>query len=156
MSKKKTKRVNNQSKLSTYLRKPAVQLGLVALVVLVVYLIASAAGGGVSPTGLARDISADEAYKMYQGGTFVVDVRTQEEWDEYHVPNTTLIPLDQLPNRLSELPKDKEIVVICRSGNRSQEGRDILLSAGYNATSMTGGVKDWYAKGYPIEGAPAQ
>jgi len=156
MSKKKTKRVNNQSKLSTYLRKPAVQLGLVALVVLVVYLIASAAGGGVSSTGLARDISADEAYKMYQGGTFVVDVRTQEEWDEYHVPNTTLIPLDQLPNRLSELPKDKEIVVICRSGNRSQEGRDILLSAGYNATSMTGGVKDWYAKGYPIEGAPAQ
>jgi len=156
MSKKKTKRVNNQSKLSTYLRKPVVQLGLVALVVLVVYLIASAAGGGVSSTGLARDISADEAYKMYQGGTFVVDVRTQEEWDEYHVPNTTLIPLDQLPNRLSELPKDKEIVVICRSGNRSQEGRDILLSAGYNATSMTGGVKDWYAKGYPIEGAPAQ
>ena len=78
---------------------------------------------------------------MYQSGTFVVDVRTQEEWDEYHVPNTTLIPLDQLPNRLSEVPKDKEIVVICRSGNRSQEGRDILLSAGYNATSMTGGVK---------------
>jgi rhodanese-related sulfurtransferase len=158
MSKKKTtKRVNNQSKLSTYVRKPAVQLGLVALVVLVVYLIASAAGGGTaSTTGLARDISADEAYKMYQGGTFVVDVRTQEEWDEYHVPNTTLIPLDQLPNRLSELPKDKEIVVICRSGNRSQEGRDILLSAGYNATSMTGGVKEWYAKGYPIEGAPAQ
>ena len=94
---------------------------------------------------------------MYQqSGTFVVDVRTQEEWDEYHAPNTTLIPLDQLPNRLSEVPKDKEILVVCRSGNRSQQGRDILLSAGYNATSMTGGLKEWYAKGYPIEGAPAQ
>jgi rhodanese-related sulfurtransferase len=156
MSKKKSGKVNNRSGLSAYLRKPAVQLGLVALVVLVVYLIASSAGGGAATSGLARDISVDEAYQMYQGGTFVVDVRTQEEWDEYHVPNTTLIPLDQLPNRLNEIPKDKEIVVICRSGNRSKEGRKILLDAGYNATSMTGGVKEWYAKGYPIEGAPAQ
>ena len=154
MSKKKNRKTNTRSGLSAYLRKPVVQLGLVALVVLVVYLIASAAGGGNS--GLARDISVDEAYQMYQGGTFVVDVRTQEEWDEYHVPNTTLIPLDQLPNRLSEVPKDKKILVVCRSGNRSQQGRDILLSAGYNATSMAGGLKEWYAKGYPIEGAPAQ
>jgi rhodanese-related sulfurtransferase len=72
------------------------------------------------------------------------------------VPNVPLIPLDELPNRLNELPKDEEILVICRSGNRSQEGRDILLAAGYNAISIAGGVKDWYAKGYPIEGAPAQ
>jgi rhodanese-related sulfurtransferase len=47
-------------------------------------------------------------------------------------------------------------VVICRSGNRSDDGRDILRNAGYDATSVTGGVKEWYAKGYPIEGAPAQ
>jgi rhodanese-related sulfurtransferase len=155
MPKKRNSRTNTRSELSTYLRKPAVQLGLVAFIALIVYLIATSAGGGAS-NGLAREVSTDEAYQMVQSGTLVVDVRTQEEWDEYHVPNTTLIPLDQLPNRLSELPKDKEILVVCRSGNRSQEGRDILLSAGYNATSMTGGLKEWYAKGYPIEGAPAQ
>ena len=63
---------------------------------------------------------------------------------------TTLIPLDELPNRLSELPKDQEIVVICHSGNRSQQGRDILLNAGFNATSMTGGLLAWYDKGYPL------
>ena len=154
MPKKKTKRVNTNSGFSAYLRKPVVQLGLVALVVLVVYLIASATGGAA--TGVAREINVDEAYQEYQNGTFVVDVRTQEEWDEYHVPNVPLIPLDQLPDRLNEIPKDKEILVICRSGNRSQEGRDILLSAGYQATSVTGGIKEWYAKGYPIEGAPAQ
>jgi rhodanese-related sulfurtransferase len=148
---------NTRSGLSAFLRKPAVQLGLVAVVVLVVYLIASSAGGGSTSSGLAREVSTDEAYQMYQqSGTFTVDVRTQEEWDEYHAPNTTLIPLDQLPNRLNEIPKDKEILVVCRSGNRSQQGRDILLQAGYNATSMTGGLKEWYAKGYPIEGAPAQ
>ena len=156
MPKRKNRNINTRSGLSAYLRKPAVQLGLVAFVVLVVYLIASASGGGSSASGLARDVSVDEAYQMYQGGAFVVDVRTQEEWDEYHAPNTILIPLDQLPNRLSEVPKDREILVVCRSGYRSKEGRDILLAAGYNATSMTGGLKEWFAKGYPIEGAPAQ
>ena len=156
MSKKKTKKVNTRSGLSTYLRKPAVQLGLVALVVLAIFLIASAAGGGGDVAKQALEVNVDQAYQMYQDGAFVVDVRTQEEWDEYHVPNVPLIPLDELPNRLNEIPKDEEILVICRSGNRSQEGRDILLQAGYNATSMAGGVKEWYAKGYPIEGAPAQ
>ncbi|MCA1899825.1 MAG: rhodanese-like domain-containing protein [Chloroflexi bacterium] len=151
------KRKNTQARrgLSAYLRKPAVQLGLVALVALLVFAIASAAGGA-KDGALARDISVDEAYRMYKNGVFLLDVRTQEEWDEYHVPNATLIPLDELPNRLNEIPQGKEVVVICRSGNRSQEGRDILLNAGYNAASVIGGIKEWYAKGYDIEGAPAQ
>lgn len=157
MSKRKNKNVNTRSGLSAFLRKPAVQLVLVAIVAFIVYLIASAGGSGGGSNSLASSVSTDEAYQMYQkSGTFTVDVRTQEEWDEYHAPNTTLIPLDQLQNRLSEVPKDKEILVVCRSGNRSQQGRDILLSAGYNATSMAGGLKEWYAKGYPIEGAPIQ
>jgi len=152
---KKKKNTQSRSGLSAYLRKPAVQLGLLAFIALVVYLIASAAGGG-NAGGMAAEISVDEAYQMYQNGTFVLDVRTQEEWDEYHVPNTTLIPLDELPSRISEVPQGQKIVVICRSGNRSDDGRDILRQAGYDATSVTGGVKEWYAKGYPIEGAPAQ
>lgn len=143
----------NRSGLSGFLRTPAGQLTGIALVALIVYLIAASAGGN-TPTTLAEEISVDQAHELYQAGTFVLDVRTQEEWDEYHAPNTTLIPLDQLPNRLSELPKDREIVVVCRSGNRSQQGRDILLAAGFNATSMAGGLSEWYAKGYPIEGAP--
>jgi len=144
-----------QGGLGGFLRKPAGQIAVVAVVALVIYLIAASAGGAnTTATGLANEISVDKAYEMYQAGTFVLDVRTQEEWDEYHAPNTTLIPLDELPNRLNELPKDREIVVVCRSGNRSQEGRDILLNAGFNATSMAGGLKEWYAKGYPIEGAP--
>ncbi|GJQ34429.1 MAG: rhodanese-like domain-containing protein [Anaerolineales bacterium] len=143
----------NRSGLSGFLRTPAGQLTAIALVALIVYLIAASAGGN-TPTTLAEEISVDQAHELYQAGTFVLDVRTQEEWDEYHAPNTTLIPLDQLPNRLSELPKDREIVVVCRSGNRSQQGRDILLAAGFNATSMAGGLSEWYAKGYPIEGAP--
>ena len=154
MSRRKNRNINTRSGLSAFLRKPAVQLAMLAFVAFVIYLIASAGGSGNN--GLAREVSVDDAYQMYQSGAFVLDVRTQEEWDEYHAPNTTLIPLDQLQARISEVPKDREILVVCRSGNRSQQGRDILLAAGYNAASMTGGLKEWYTKGYPIEGAPVQ
>jgi phage shock protein E len=112
----------------------------------------SATGGDAPAAGLPNEISVDEAYQMYQGGTFLLDVRTQEEWDEYHAPNTTLIPLDELEGRLDELPQNEEIVVVCRSGNRSQAGRDILRNNGFEqTTSMSGGLNAWRAAGYPVE-----
>lgn len=154
-NKKKTSaRPEPRSGAVSYLRQPAVQVLLVLLAALAVYLIAFNGGTTAVEDTLAREVNVEIAYEMYQNGVFVVDVRTQEEWDDYHAPNTTLIPLDELPDRLSEVPQDQEVLVICRSGNRSQEGRDILLEAGYTATSMTGGLKEWYALGYPLEGAP--
>lgn len=152
MSKKRKSTQKNNS-ISAFLKKPAGQVTVVVIVALIIYLLATSAGGATSTT-FAREISVDQAYELYQAGTFVLDVRTQEEWDEYHAPNTTLIPLDELEARLSELPADQDIVVVCRSGNRSQQARDILLNAGFSATSMAGGLKEWYAKGYPVEGAP--
>jgi rhodanese-related sulfurtransferase len=153
--KNKKRNINTRSGFSALLRRPAMQLAMVAFVAFIIYLIALA-GGGAKTASLSAEVNAEAGYQMVQEGAFMLDVRTQEEWDEYHSPNATLIPLDQLQARLSEVPKDKEILVVCLSGNRSQQGRDILLAAGYNATSMAGGMKDWYAKGYPIEGAPLQ
>jgi rhodanese-related sulfurtransferase len=99
---------------------------------------------------LPAEIDVQEAYDLYREGVFLLDVRTQGEWDELHVPNTTLIPLDELESRLNELPKDQEIVVMCRSGNRSQAGREILLNAGFaDTTSMAGGIIDWKSAGFP-------
>jgi len=158
---KKRRKQSSSSRggLSAFLRKPAVQIGILAVVALIVYLIAAAGSGGTAaPTTatLPREVSTDQAYEMYQQPDVqFVDVREQFEWDEYHAPNAMLIPKGELASRLNEIPKDKKIVVVCRSGNRSQEGRDILLSAGFDATSMSGGLNEWYAKGYPIEGAPA-
>lgn len=159
MSKKKnrtkSKNINTRSGLAAFLRKPAVQIGMLAIVALLVYLIAAAGAGGNTKSSLPGTVSVDQAYEMYQQpDVFTVDVREPEEWDEYHAPNTTHIPLGELQNRVNELPKDKKILVVCRSGNRSDEGRDILLAAGFNATSMDSGLKEWYAKGYPLEGAP--
>jgi rhodanese-related sulfurtransferase len=108
-----------------------------------------------SSNALPAQVSVDEAYELYNEGAFLLDVRTQEEWDEYHAPGTTLIPLDELPDRLTEVPIDQTVVVVCRSGNRSQEGRDILLDAGYEqVTSMADGLKTWRTQGYPITSRP--
>lgn len=127
---------------------------IIAVVVLaaLAWVFANQGSDAVDAASLPAEISVDQAYDLYQDGTFLLDVRTQEEWDEYHAPGTTLIPLDQLPNRLSELPADQPIVVVCRSGNRSQEGRNILQQAGFeNVTSMAGGLSAWRSAGYPVE-----
>lgn len=101
------------------------------------------------------EITVAEAATKWESGTFLLDVREPDEWAEFHVAGTTLIPLSELPNRLSELPKDKEIVVICRSGNRSKQGRDILVDAGFSqVSSMAGGLKEWVAAGYPTVTGP--
>ena len=139
--------------ITSLFRRPGTQIAVLAIVGLIIYLILQAGGTGKNASAsLPGEISVNEAFTKYQNGAFVLDVRTPEEWNEFHVPNTTLIPLDQLPARLNELPKDREIVVVCRSGNRSQEGRDILLNAGFaQVTSMTGGLTEWRASGYPLE-----
>jgi rhodanese-related sulfurtransferase len=99
-------------------------------------------------------ISVAQAYQKYQQGAFFLDVRSQEEWDQVHIANSKLIPLDELPNKLSELPNDRDIVVVCLSGHRSEEGVTILRNAGFSrATCMTGGLTAWKAAGYPLEGS---
>lgn len=142
------------SGLTSAFRRPGSQLAFVAIAALAIAVLVwlGNSRAGSNPTGLPQEITVSEAFTKYQNGAFVLDVRTQEEWDEYHAPNTTLIPLDQLPSRLNEVPRDREIVVVCRSGNRSQRGRDILLNAGFQqVTSMKGGLNEWRASGYPVE-----
>ena len=138
--------------ITSAFRRPAAQIGVLIVVGLIIFLILQMGRSGTSTPPSPAEITASEAFTRYQNGAFLLDVRTQEEWNEFHAPNSTLIPLDQLASRLNEVPKDKEIVVVCRSGNRSQEGRDILLQAGFTqVTSMQGGLNDWRASGYPIE-----
>jgi len=101
---------------------------------------------------LPAEIGVAEAARRRTAGAFVLDVRQPEEWREVHIPGATLIPLGELAGRVAEVPRDREIVVVCRSGNRSQAGREILRRAGYpTVTSMAGGVRDWAAAGLPTE-----
>jgi len=148
-SQNRRKRKQNQ-RTATWIAVAGVALVVLALV----WVFAGRSGAGGS--GLPAEISVQQAYQRYQAGdAFFLDVRTPPEWEEYHIPDTTLIPLDELPNRLDEVPRDRPIVVVCRSGNRSAVGRDILKQAGFtNVTSMAGGVKTWRTAGYPVVSGP--
>ena len=102
-----------------------------------------------------REITVSDAVAKREAGAFILDVRQPEEWNEFHVPDSTLIPLDQLASSVNTLPKDKEIVIVCRSGNRSAQARDLLLSEGFTqVTSMAGGLNQWKAAGYPTISGP--
>jgi rhodanese-related sulfurtransferase len=100
------------------------------------------------------EISPALAYQKFQQGVFFLDVRSQAEWNQVHIPGSTLIPLDELQNRLSEVPRNQDVVVVCLSGKRSKEGMTILQQAGFSrAACMTGGLTAWKASGYPLEGS---
>ncbi len=103
-----------------------------------------------TPQALPAEISPTDAAAKRDAGAFLLDVREPSEWASFHVPGATLIPLGQLPARLSEVPKGKDVVVMCRTGVRSAQGRDILLKAGYpRVTSLAGGLTAWRAQGLP-------
>lgn len=121
--------------------------GAAVIAVLFLVLTPATPRGNISP-----EVTVETAAQMRDEGAFILDVREQSEWDQFHIPSSTLIPLEYLSQKLDSLPKDQIIVVVCRTGNRSAEGRDILLRAGYlDVTSMDGGVTDWKMKGFPIE-----
>ena len=110
--------------------------------------VASAPAGSVA--ALPAEVSVADALALRDSGAFILDVRQPDEWDAVHIPDATLIPLGELASRVSEVPSDQQVVVVCRSGNRSAQGRDILLQAGLpSVTSMAGGMNDWAAAGYP-------
>jgi rhodanese-related sulfurtransferase len=103
-------------------------------------------------TSPSVEITPAQAYAKFQQGAFFLDVRSQEEWDQSHIAGSTLIPLDQLQNRLSELPKEQDIVVVCLSGHRSLSGATLLQQAGFKRVfCLSGGIQAWLAAGYPLE-----
>jgi rhodanese-related sulfurtransferase len=98
------------------------------------------------------EITPSQAFVKFQQGSFILDVRNRDEWDQFHIEGSTLIPLDQLQNRLSEIPGNRDIVVVCRSGRRSQSGVTILQQAGFSRIStLHGGLLAWTAAGYPVQ-----
>lgn len=150
MAKQTRRRAQAQKKNNQF-----VLWGAVALIAVIGIVWLVVGGNPSADSALPPEISISEALAKRDAGAFILDVRQPEEWNEAHIPGSTLIPLDQLPNRINELPRDKEIVVVCRSGNRSAQGRDILLEAGFtNVTSMAGGLNQWKAADYPTVNGP--
>jgi rhodanese-related sulfurtransferase len=103
--------------------------------------------------GLPRDVDVQTAATLAERSDVVIlDVREQDEWDAGHIPGALFIPMSEIQGRLSEVPKDKTVIVQCRSGNRSSQVTDYLQQQGYtNIRNMAGGLNAWQAAGLPVE-----
>lgn len=74
----------------------------------------------------------------------VIDVRTAEEYAEGHIPEASLLPLEELETRISELDKDKTYLFVCRSGNRSGQAAQILIDKGFkDVYNLKTGMNEW-------------
>ena len=84
-------------------------------------------------------------------GALLLDVREPEEWTTVHVADARHIPLAELEQRFGELPRDREIIVICRSGRRSAKAQDALEAAGFRpVANLAGGILAWEDCGLPV------
>jgi hydroxyacylglutathione hydrolase len=82
----------------------------------------------------------------------VLDVRQHYEWVEGHIPGSLFLMGGDLPDRLAELPRDRPIMTICRTANRSAVAAGVLAQAGFtDVTWVDSGVPSWRRAGYPIE-----
>ena len=93
------------------------------------------------------NITAEEAKQIMDSeeGYIILDVRTQEEYDEGHIPGAILIPDTEIEARAEEILTDKDqlILVYCRSGRRSKLAAEILVELGYTNIREFGGIIDW-------------
>lgn len=122
-------------------------------VLLIVSLMLTGCGGASQSEAVpavlasAKKISSAAAREIMDSGNdfFLLDVRTQEEYDTEHIDGAVLIPDTELAERISELPQDKNttILVYCRSGRRSALSAELLAGLGYTAVKDFGGIIDW-------------
>lgn len=96
------------------------------------------------------EVSPAEARERQQAGALLVDVREPEEWREGHAAGARHLPLGELSHKIATLPKDREVLFICRSGNRSAKATVAARAAGLNATNVAGGTSAWARAGLPL------
>ena len=83
---------------------------------------------------------------------FLLDVREPWEYRDGHVPGAQLIPLGELEQRVNEVPRDRPILAICHSGQRSLAAAGYLQQLGYpSVTNVDGGTAAWIERGFPLD-----
>jgi rhodanese-related sulfurtransferase len=99
----------------------------------------------IAPAALAARIEAGSAPR-------ILDVRSPEEFASGHVPGAVNVPHDQLASRLAEVPKDKDVVIYCRSGRRTGLAAELLAANGYSRLGhLEGDMLAWQEKQRPME-----
>jgi rhodanese-related sulfurtransferase len=80
----------------------------------------------------------------------LLDVRELDEWAAGHIPGAVHIPMGELAGRLDEIPRDRDVVVLCRSGGRSASVTKYLAQGGWRVRNLAGGMSTWAAHGRPM------
>lgn len=145
------------------MRARFVPLSLTILILVLAFAVAGCSSQETeSPdeTGAATDatyetVDVQTAYDALSSSADaqIVDVREPVEWAETGIPEgAVLIPLGDLESGASELATDQPVYVICRTGNRSQTGSDILVGLGFSQVyNVDGGITAWLDAGLPVE-----
>lgn len=87
---------------------------------------------------------------MARDGALLLDVREQQEFDAGHAPDAVHVPMSTIGERWTELSRDRKIVAVCRSGNRSGQVTRALARAGFDVVNLAGGMKAWREEGLPV------
>ncbi|RMG78087.1 MAG: rhodanese-like domain-containing protein [Bacteroidetes bacterium] len=106
-------------------------------------------------TTTLKEICPTTTFKKLESGALLVDVRREKEVSDvtYDVPDYVSIPLSQLEDRMDEIPRDREVIMACRSGSRSLRATLFLMNHGYeNVYNLKGGLLKWVQKGFPAKG----
>ena len=105
----------------------------------------------------AREVCPTTTRRLVAEGALLVDVRERSEIERlaFDVPGTVVMPLSEFEQRFAELPRDRQLVMVCQTGARSLKATYFLMYQGYaQVANMEGGIVKWASKGFPITGAP--
>jgi rhodanese-related sulfurtransferase len=97
-----------------------------------------------------EQIDALEAKGRMDSDAILIDVREPQEWQAGHAQGARHIPLAQLDQRQRELPTDRPIITVCRSGARSARAASLLAEQGREVSNLRGGMRAWVAGGLPL------
>ena len=90
-----------------------------------------------------RDVNVAEALELVASGALLLDVREDSEWEAGRAPQATHVALNDVPDVLDDLPRDRVIVCVCRSGGRSSRAAKFLREQGLDAVNLEGGMLAW-------------
>ena len=105
---------------------------------------------GGNARGLPSISARDALDRVATKDVVLIDVREQYEWDAGHSPRARSLPMSELNVRLSELPHDQLLAVVCHSGSRSARVASAIIEAGYDAVNVEGGMLAWVQAGGEI------
>ena len=96
------------------------------------------------------EIDVEELAARLTDGAELIDVREPVEYEEAHVPGAKLLPLSDLADNVDEVPADRPVLLICKSGGRSMRAAEFLTTRGRDVTNVAGGTMAWMAAGRDI------